>query len=108
MANSTKGVTRGIEARGQFDALMESVLARDDVTFEEDALGGVPRLWVLPADWRGDPPSARWLIQLWICRGLPPSYWAHCGESGSEGVHPGLSACSRTSFPSGHGRCDGM
>jgi monoterpene epsilon-lactone hydrolase len=54
MASSTKGVTRGIEARGQFDALMESVLPRDDVTFEEDTLGGVPGLWVLPADWRSD------------------------------------------------------
>ena len=32
MASSTKGVTRGIEARGQFDALMESLLPRDDVT----------------------------------------------------------------------------
>jgi epsilon-lactone hydrolase len=54
MARSTKGVTRGIEARGQFDALMESVLPRDDVTFEEDTLGGVPGMWVHPADWRLD------------------------------------------------------
>jgi monoterpene epsilon-lactone hydrolase len=54
MASSTKGVTRGIEARGQFDALMESVLPRDDVTFQEDTLGGVPGLWVLPADRRSD------------------------------------------------------
>jgi epsilon-lactone hydrolase len=53
-ASSTKGVTRGIEARGQFDALMESVLPRDDVTFEEDTLGGVPGLWVHPADWRSE------------------------------------------------------
>jgi acetyl esterase/lipase len=53
-ASSTKGVTRGIEARGQFDALMESVLPRDDVTFEEDTLGGVAGLWVHPADWRSD------------------------------------------------------
>jgi epsilon-lactone hydrolase len=54
MASSTKGVTRGIEARAQFDALMESVLPRDDVTFEKDTLGGVPGLWVHPADWRSD------------------------------------------------------
>lgn len=53
-ASSTKGVTRGIEARGQFDALMESILPRDDVTFEEDTLGGVAGLWVHPADWRSD------------------------------------------------------
>jgi monoterpene epsilon-lactone hydrolase len=54
MASSTKGVPRGIEARGQFDALTESVLPRDDVTFETDTLGGVPGIWVHPADWRSD------------------------------------------------------
>jgi monoterpene epsilon-lactone hydrolase len=52
MADSIKGVPRGVEARGQFDAFMESVLPRDDVTFEADTLGGVPGLWVHPADWR--------------------------------------------------------
>src|SRR5580704_8528377 len=54
MASSSKGVPRGIEARGQFDALMESVLPRDDVTFEADTLRGIPGLWVHPADWRSD------------------------------------------------------
>src|SRR6202521_4536379 len=54
IVSSTKGVTRGIEARAQFEALMESVLPRDDVTFEKDTLGGVPGLWVRPADWRSD------------------------------------------------------
>src|SRR6266852_5510471 len=52
MVSSTKGVPRGVEARGQFDAFMESVLPRDDVTFEADTLGGIPGLWVQPADWR--------------------------------------------------------
>src|ERR1700721_1351552 len=52
MVSSAKGARPGIEARGQFDALMESVLPREDVTFEADALGGVPGLWVHPADWR--------------------------------------------------------
>ena len=52
MVSSSKGARPGIEARGQFDALMESVLPRDDVTFEADTLGGVPGLWVHPADWR--------------------------------------------------------
>src|SRR5258706_4918921 len=50
--SSSKGARPGIEARGQYDALMERVLPREDVTFEEDTLGGVPGLWVLPADWR--------------------------------------------------------
>ena len=54
MASATKGVARGIEARGQFDAFMESVLPRDDVTFEADILGGVPGIWVHPANWRPD------------------------------------------------------
>ena len=52
MVSPSKGARPGIEARGQFDALMESVLPRDDVTFEADTLGGVPGLWVHPADWR--------------------------------------------------------
>jgi epsilon-lactone hydrolase len=50
--SSTKGARRGIEARGQFDALMESVLPRKDVTFETDTLGGISGLWVHPADGR--------------------------------------------------------
>ena len=54
MASSTKGVRRGIEARGQFDALMERVSPRDDLTFEAGTLGGVPGLWVHPATWRPD------------------------------------------------------
>ena len=54
MVSSAKGVSRGIEARGQFDAFMESVLPRDDVSFEEDTLGGIPGLWVQPANWRPD------------------------------------------------------
>src|ERR1700736_1802552 len=54
MVSSSKGARPGIEARGQFDALMESVLPHDDVTFEADTLGGIPGIWVLPADWRPD------------------------------------------------------
>src|ERR1700730_1473899 len=54
MLSSSKGVRQGIEARGQFDAFMESVSPRGDVTFEADTLGGVPGLWVHPANWRSD------------------------------------------------------
>jgi len=36
----------------KFDALMERVTPRADVTFEADTLGGVPGLWVHPADWQ--------------------------------------------------------
>jgi monoterpene epsilon-lactone hydrolase len=52
MTSSSKGARLGIEARGQFDAFMETVLPRDDVTFEADTLGGIPGLWVHPAGWR--------------------------------------------------------
>ena len=37
MVSSSKGARPGMEARGQFDALMESVLPRGDVTFEAQA-----------------------------------------------------------------------
>src|SRR5712672_1886954 len=46
--SASKGVTQGIEARGQFDAFMEIVSPRDDVTFDEDTIGGIPGLWVYP------------------------------------------------------------
>ena len=54
MTRAAKGVRRGIEARGQFDAFMESVSPRDDVTFEAGALGDIPGFWVHPVNWRPD------------------------------------------------------
>jgi epsilon-lactone hydrolase len=54
MVSAAKGVSRGIEARGQFDTLMESVLPRADVTFEADTLGGIPGIWAYPMNWRSD------------------------------------------------------
>jgi monoterpene epsilon-lactone hydrolase len=73
MVSSAKGARPGIEARGQFDALMESVLPRDDVTFEADILGGVPGLWAHPADWR----SAEAIVHLhggWFNFGSAKAY----------------------------------
>jgi len=52
MLRPSKGARPGVEARGQYDALMERVLPREEVTFEEDTLGGVPGLWVQPAHGR--------------------------------------------------------
>src|SRR5882672_1351853 len=49
-----KGVPWRSDARKQFDALMEGVSSRDDVTFESDTVGGVPGLWVHPASSRPD------------------------------------------------------
>lgn len=54
MASSMKGKLRGIEAREPFDAMMEQVLPRDDVTFEADTVGGIPGLWVHPAHRRSE------------------------------------------------------
>jgi monoterpene epsilon-lactone hydrolase len=54
MLSSAKGARPGPQARGQYDALMENVSPRADVKFEADTLGGVPGLWVVPADWHSD------------------------------------------------------
>jgi uncharacterized protein YbjT (DUF2867 family) len=52
---------------------------------------------------RSDRPPARWLVQLWLRQGVPPSGRADRRESGSEDLYPGLSACSRTSISGCHG-----
>ena len=49
-----KGVRWRIDARKQFDALMEAVPPRNDVTFESATVGDVPGLWVHPASIRSD------------------------------------------------------
>jgi hypothetical protein len=43
---------------------MESVLPRGVVTFEADTLGGVPGLWVHPADWRSGEASICTVVGL--------------------------------------------
>jgi monoterpene epsilon-lactone hydrolase len=52
MVRPGPGARQGIEGRGQYDALLESVAPRDDVTFEDDTLGGVPGFWIRPKAWR--------------------------------------------------------
>src|ERR1700722_18940376 len=47
-----EGLAWRIEARKQYDALMEGVPPRDDVTFEPGTVGGVRGLWVHPASRR--------------------------------------------------------
>ena len=51
-ARFAKGVRWSVDARTQFDALMERVSPRKDVTFESGTLGDVPGLWVHPASSR--------------------------------------------------------
>jgi len=52
MAKPAKGMARGIAAREPFDALMENVQPRNDVTFEADTVGGISGLWAVPAQAR--------------------------------------------------------
>jgi epsilon-lactone hydrolase len=54
-SSAGKGKLQSIAAaRAQFDALMEGVAPRDDVTFEADTLGGISGIWVQPANARPD------------------------------------------------------
>jgi monoterpene epsilon-lactone hydrolase len=53
-ARAQKGVRWRIDTRKQFDALMEAVSPRDDVTFEAGTVADVPGLWVHPPSRRSD------------------------------------------------------
>jgi len=53
-ARPQKGVPWRIEARPFYDALLEGVSPRCDVTFEAATVGGVPGLWIRPASSRSD------------------------------------------------------
>jgi monoterpene epsilon-lactone hydrolase len=54
MASRAKGKSAGVGARAPFDALMQSVLPRNDVTYEAGTVGGIPGLWVHPTYSRSD------------------------------------------------------
>jgi acetyl esterase/lipase len=66
-----KGLPWKIEARKQYDALMEGVPPRDDVTFEPGTVGGVAGLWVHPASSR----SGEAILHL-------HGGWFHAGSAG--------------------------
>jgi monoterpene epsilon-lactone hydrolase len=66
-----KGLRWKIEARKQYDALMEGVPPRDDVTFESGTVGDVPGLWVHPASGR----SGEAILHL-------HGGWFHAGSAG--------------------------
>jgi acetyl esterase/lipase len=53
-ARTQKGARWRIEARPFFDALLEGVSPRADVTFESATIGDVPGVWVHPASSRSD------------------------------------------------------
>jgi epsilon-lactone hydrolase len=72
-ASSAKGRLRGIEARVPFNALMESVLPRQDVTLESDTVGGIPGFWVHPWQRRADEAILH-LHGGWFNFGSPKTY----------------------------------
>ena len=53
-ARTTKGARWTVDARPQYDALLERVLPPDGVSFESGVIGGIPGLWVQPASSRPD------------------------------------------------------
>src|SRR5258706_5143249 len=102
MVSSSKGARQGIEARGQFDAFMESVLPRSDVTFETDNPGGISGTWVHPEKWR--PGGAN--LQLhggWVYFRSANGYRhavAHIStRAGATAFIPGHPLASGDSFP---------
>jgi monoterpene epsilon-lactone hydrolase len=51
-ARASKGARWTVDARPQYDALLERVQPPDGVTFESGVIGGIPGLWVHPASSR--------------------------------------------------------
>lgn len=68
-----KGKLSGIAARAPFDAVMERVVPRDDVTFSADTVGGIPGLWVRPAQFRSDE-AILYLHAGWFSLGTAHAY----------------------------------
>src|ERR1700688_2182513 len=106
MVSSSKGARPGIEARRQFDALMDSVLPRDDVTFEADALGGIPGIWVHPANWRSDEAIVH-LHGGWFNFGSAKAYRHLVGHiaarAGARAFIPDYRLAPEHTFPAGTG-----
>jgi epsilon-lactone hydrolase len=51
MSAASKGAPSGPDTRAQFDALMESVPPRENVSYETGSLGGIAGIWVHPPVW---------------------------------------------------------
>jgi monoterpene epsilon-lactone hydrolase len=74
-----KGVVRGKEVRGQYDALMESVQRSDGVAFEDDTLNRVPGIWVYPVNARPDEAIVH-LHGGWFTLGTAKAYRHFVGQ----------------------------
>jgi len=103
---SSKGVKQGIEARGPFNALMESVLPHSDLKFEADSVGGVPGFWVHPADAR----SGDAILHLhggWVNFGSASAYRHLVGQiaarAGARAFIPDYRLAPENPFPAATG-----
>src|SRR5882762_159597 len=101
-ARAQKGARWQVEARRQFDALMEGVPPRDDVTFESAAVGDVPGLWVRPASSRSDE-AILYLHGGWFCAGSAKAYRHLVGHiaarAGTKAFVPDYRLAPEHSFP---------
>ena len=75
-----KGALQGIAAtRTQYDALLEGVAPRDDVTSEAGNLGGIPGVWVRPAN-AGQDEAILHLHGGWFNFGSAKAYRNFAGQ----------------------------
>src|SRR6202163_1323788 len=99
-----KGVRWRIDARKQFDALMEAVSPRNDVTFESATVGDVPGLWVDPASSRSDEAILH-LHGGWFSAGSARAYRHLVGHiaarAGARAFVPDYRLAPEHPFPAG-------
>ena len=101
-ASSSKGLARGIEARKPYDALTESVSAREDVSFESGVVGNIPGVWVHPAN----PRAGEIVLHLhggWFNLGTAHAYRHLVGQiaarSGADAFIPDYRLAPEHPFP---------
>ena len=102
MVSSAKGAPSGPGSRAQYDALTESVPPRDDVSFEDGVLGGVPGVWAVPASARADEAILH-LHGGWFSLGSAKAYRHLVGQiaarAGARAFIPDYRLAPEHSFP---------
>ena len=85
-----KGAPWRTESRKFFDALMEGVSPRADVTVESATVGGVPGIWVLPS-WSRSDEAILHVHGGWFNAGSATAYgtaWAATHEASTSARFP--------------------